>query len=257
MKLITLISDWKLRDPYIGMMKGELYKVFPDAHIIDITHAIEPNNIPQTAFILRNAFTAFPEETLHLILTGSINSYLANPVLMKHQNHYFLGEDNGVFSLITENVAFEKAWSYPEQESKMSIPYKMIRMAQWLDSQQLDKQANDCPAVQKRLIQQPDYNSITNSLKGSVVYIDSNCNAVTNIPASLFLEYVGGKNFSASIGTRQQVKVSKFYKYYQPKEYDIYLVINRLGHIEITINEGALAVLASLQIGDSIEINIL
>lgn len=257
MKLITLISDWKLRDPYIGMMKGELYKVFPDTHIIDITHAIELNNISQTAFILRNAFTAFPEGTLHLILTGSINSYLANPVLMKFQNHYFLGEDNGVFSLITENSSFEKAWSYPAQESEMAIPYKMIQMTQWLYNQQLDKKADDCRAVQKRLIQQPDYNSITNSLKGSIVYIDSNCNAVTNIPASLFLEHVGGKDFIANMGTHQHVKTSTFYKHYQPKEYDIYLVINRLRHIEITINGGALAILTSLQIGDPIEINIL
>lgn len=256
MKFITLISDWKLRDPYIGMMKGELYKIFPDATIIDITHAIEANNIPQTAFILRNSFSSFPEHTLHLILTGSTNSYTANPVLMKYANHYFLGEDNGIFSLITENGSFENAWLFPELESEISIPYKMIRMAQWLYNGELEQQTEIYPTLKKCFIQLPDYDSISDKLKGNIVYIDSRYNAVTNIPAALFMERVFGKEFIATIGTRQHVKVSKFYKHYQPKEFDIYLVINRLGYVEVTINEGSLAMLTSLQVGDQIEISI-
>ncbi|MDL2308920.1 SAM-dependent chlorinase/fluorinase [Bacteroidales bacterium OttesenSCG-928-B11] len=254
MKLITLISDWKLRDPYIGMMKGELYKAFPDANVIDITHSIEKNNIMQTAFLLKNSFQSFPDETLHLILTASINSYTSNPVLVKYEKHYFLGDDNGVFSLITENNPIEKAWRFPDSMKEISIPYKMIRMLQWFYESELEQKAEDYPALQRKLISLPDYNAIANVLKGKVVYIDSNCNAVTNIPASLFLEHVAGKRFTAKIGSRQHVKTNKFYKHYQANEDGIYLVINRLGYIEITIKDGALAILTSLQIDDSIEI---
>ncbi|MDR2914860.1 MAG: SAM-dependent chlorinase/fluorinase [Tannerella sp.] len=257
MKLLTLISDWKLRDPYIGMVKGELCKAFPDAHIIDITHAVEPGNVPQTAFLLRNAFTSFPERTLHLILTGTTGSCNANPVLMPYRNHYFMGADNGIFSLITENEPIERAWICPTPSSEISIPHRMIQMARWLYDQKLDGKAEEYTTFNKKTAPYPDYNFIANSLKGQIVYIDSNCNAVTNISSSLFREYVGNKKFSATLGSRKQLKVHKFYERYQPNEFDIYLTVNRLEFIEITINGGALAVLASLQVGDAVEINIL
>ena len=64
MKTITLISDWKLRDPYVAMFKGQLLKAVPDANIIDITHAIDSFSIEQTAFILKNSYSSFPEQSL-------------------------------------------------------------------------------------------------------------------------------------------------------------------------------------------------
>ena len=82
MKNITLISNWKLRDPYVAMFKGQLWKAIPDANIIDITHAVDGFSVEQTAFILKNSYKSFPEQTLHIILTGTTMSHTSMPVMV-------------------------------------------------------------------------------------------------------------------------------------------------------------------------------
>ncbi len=67
MRLITLISDWGLNDYYTAAVKGMIYKSFPEAEIIDISHEIEPFNVNQAAYVLKNAYKNFPDDTVHII----------------------------------------------------------------------------------------------------------------------------------------------------------------------------------------------
>lgn len=89
MKSITLISDWKLRDPYVAMFKGKIVSTIQDAQIFDITHAIPLYEIEQTAFILQNSYQSFPERSLHVILTGTSFSDTNEPIIASVGNHFF------------------------------------------------------------------------------------------------------------------------------------------------------------------------
>ena len=66
--VITLTTDFGLDDPYVGIMKGVILNIVPDAQIVDIAHNIEPQNITQAALILKAAYPWFPRKTVHLVV---------------------------------------------------------------------------------------------------------------------------------------------------------------------------------------------
>ena len=256
MKNITLISDWKLRDPYVGMFKGELFTAFPDAHVIDITHSINTFHLAQTAFILKNSYRSFPQGSLHIILTGLSLSKSARPLIVQYDHHWFLGEDNGIFALLFEDECKNlKAWQYPEMNDK-SINTKIIEMAGWCFEQSLEKKAalfaND-KFIQKSSFK-PSYSQAYNTLTGEVIFIDAAANAITNIPASFFHEVRKNRNFTLKIVGRKELITSVYYDSYRENKDSIYLVPNRLGYIEISFYPANIAAMAAIYVNDRVEI---
>lgn len=67
MAVITLTSDYGLKDHYVAALKGALYREIGSPEIVDVTHQIEAFNLTETAFILRNAYHHFPEGTIHVV----------------------------------------------------------------------------------------------------------------------------------------------------------------------------------------------
>src|SRR3954463_14304220 len=102
MAILTLTSDWGLRDHYLASFKGLLLSQIPGIIVIDISHEIEHYNTIQAAFIVQNAFDKFPSGSIHLLgITNSENCTADKPfVVIRYKEHYFIGEDNGIFSLI-------------------------------------------------------------------------------------------------------------------------------------------------------------
>jgi S-adenosylmethionine hydrolase len=129
--MITLLSDWKLRDPYIGIFKGQLLKQLPNEQIVDITHNLEMFNPSQTAFLLKNSFDFFPAKTIHIVLAGLTFSAETKPVLVVHNGHFFLGEDTGVFSMMFSNDNNWEAYQYKGTLS-LSITEKLVTMTSWV-----------------------------------------------------------------------------------------------------------------------------
>ena len=68
MTIITLTSDFGLLDPYVGIMKGVILSIAPDARLVDLTHEIPPQDIEQAAYAVRSAAPYFPPGTVHLVV---------------------------------------------------------------------------------------------------------------------------------------------------------------------------------------------
>lgn len=253
MKHITLISDWKLKDPYVAMFKGRLISLVPDLRIWDITHSIELYNIQQTAFVLQAAYSSFPKGTLHLILTNTNHSGDSSPIMVDYDGHFFLGEDNGIFSLLLDSAIPWCAWQ-SKGDIKKNLTEKLAEMAGWLFSGQMESECIPYADLKRKLKYEPDYSPLEHKLKGRIVYIDSSCNAVTDIPVSLFSEIRGHRPFSARLGSGKHLHITRFHPFYDEKEDDVYLAGNRLGYLEITMYHGKIAILADIQIGDTLEI---
>ena len=98
--IVTLTTDFGLSDGYVGIMKGVLLAVSPQAHIVDITHDIEPGNVRQASFILQTSYRFFPRDTIHLVVVDPGVGTERNALCLKGLGHYFVGPDNGVFSHI-------------------------------------------------------------------------------------------------------------------------------------------------------------
>ena len=102
MSIITLTSDRKVEDFFLGRVKGQIMKDCPGAVIIDITHGIEPFNVTKTGFILKHSYKHFPEKTIHLIGVDSEKSSTQEHLLAEYENQYFICSDNGILGLIFE-----------------------------------------------------------------------------------------------------------------------------------------------------------
>ncbi len=98
--MITLITDFGHRDPYVGAMKGVILGINPDVQIVDITHDVTPQNIDEAAFILKRSYSFFPEGTIHVVVVdpgvGSSRSIIG----VKTDSAVFLAPDNSVLKYI-------------------------------------------------------------------------------------------------------------------------------------------------------------
>ncbi len=254
MKNITLISNWKLRDPYVAMFKGQLWKAIPDANIIDITHAVDGFSVEQTAFILKNSYKSFPEGTLHIILTGVTLSHQSMPVMVEYDQHFFMGEDNGVFSLLFGDDAEIKTVALNLPDENSTVLDKCVTMAQLHFEGKLQEHTQAYENFVRKIQLGPDHDTVNRIITGHVAYIDTNCNAVTDIPVEMFKKAVKKGNFSLILSSIKHITVTRYHDFYDPKEEDVYITDNRLGYMELTLNNSRIAVLADLHIGDKVEI---
>ncbi len=102
MAIITLTTDLGTKDHYVGVLKGSILNLCPDATIVDISHEIPPYDILKAAYTLKNCFNDFPEGSIHIVGVNPEISMEAINLAILYKGQYFIGSDNGVFSLIFE-----------------------------------------------------------------------------------------------------------------------------------------------------------
>jgi S-adenosylmethionine hydrolase len=100
MPIITLLTDFGLRDGYVGAMKGVIWSIAPQAHIADLSHEITPQNILQGALVLERTTGYFPDNTVHIAVVDPGVGTQRRPIAAHLGNHTFVGPDNGLFSLV-------------------------------------------------------------------------------------------------------------------------------------------------------------
>lgn len=101
--LITLLSDFGLKDPYVAEMKAVISTISPVARIVDITHSVEKFNVTMGAFVLASASRYFPKGTIHVAVVDPGVGTKRLPILVETNNAYYVGPDNGVLMLAAQN----------------------------------------------------------------------------------------------------------------------------------------------------------
>src|SRR4030042_2951302 len=104
MPVITLLTDFGIRDGYPGVMKGVIWKIAPDVQIADISHSIKPQNIQQGAIALARTASFFPAGTIHVAVVDPGVGTGRRPIGLHLGEHYFVGPDNGIFTLVLEHA---------------------------------------------------------------------------------------------------------------------------------------------------------
>jgi len=95
--VITLLTDFGLTDPYVGMMKGVILTVNPGARIIDISHHVKAGSISRAAGIIQDTYPYFPEGTVHITVVDPGVGGKRRAIILRAQSHFFVGPDNGIF----------------------------------------------------------------------------------------------------------------------------------------------------------------
>ena len=118
--VITLLTDFGTKDHYVASMKGVILSINPRCLPIDITHQVSPHDILEGAFILANAYSFFPRGTIHLAVVDPGVGGLRKPVLLVTQNYYFVGPDNGLFTMITQKESVKQIIELDTQKYHLS-----------------------------------------------------------------------------------------------------------------------------------------
>ncbi len=96
--IITLTTDFGTRDSYVGVMKGVMLGLCPDAQFVDITHEVAPQHVVEAMFVLQTCVAYFPVGTVHLVVVDPGVGSSRHPLLVTTPEAYFVGPDNGVFT---------------------------------------------------------------------------------------------------------------------------------------------------------------
>ena len=114
-RIITLTTDFGTQDHYVSIMKAVMLGITPAVRLIDISHDIPPQDIMAGAWVIRNTAFEFPKGSIHLVVIDPGVGTDRKPIALKINNQFFVGPDNGIFSLITNEFKF-KAYNLNKPE---------------------------------------------------------------------------------------------------------------------------------------------
>ncbi len=111
MSVITLTTDFGLLDPYVGIMKGVILSIDPDARIVDISHEIGPQDIGAGAYTIFSAARYFPPGTIHVVVVDPGVGTGRRIVAVRYRKQIFIAPDNGVLTHLMDDNGIEGAVS--------------------------------------------------------------------------------------------------------------------------------------------------
>lgn len=253
MAIITLTTDLGLRDHYVAVLKARILSQSPAVTLVDISHEIAPFDIQQASFIVKNAWHYFPEKTIHLLSVHAENKSSLKCVAIEFRQHYFVGLDNGLFSLIFDDYPQKIIELAREQNAAIYLAKDVLAtaasaLAKGTELTSLGKQLGSIET--KTFLRPPDNEFI---MKGNVVYVDRFGNAMINITRERFEKIRSGRDFSINFKKNDEFHtISKTYS--DVPEGEKMCLFNSSGYLEIAINKGNASELLGLHVDDTIQI---
>ncbi len=256
--IITLTSDFGYKDPFVGMMKGVILSINPLAKIIDITHGISPHNIKEAALTIGTSHSFFPPKTVHVVVVDPGVGSNRRPILVMTDTYYFIGPDNGVFSLIY-NSKNETLKVIHMTSEHYFMPCKgptfhgrdiFAPAAAWLtkgiETTKFGEMITDYITLPFPSVSMPTKTSI----EGEVIYIDRFGNAITNIKA-VDLNALYSLNSEAKLKIVTKGKQTELKSYYsEVTDKGLYSLINSSGYLELFVYRGNTAAEFNIKVGD-------
>ena len=215
MSIVTLTTDFGNKDYSVAAVKGAILSTIKNPKIIDISHQIEPYNVTQAAYVLKNAYKNFPQGSIHIVGVESEITPENGHIAMYFDGHYFIGADNGIFTMIKGEIKADKiviininnqnAISFPALDTFIKVAAHLSRNG---SLEVIGKATNE---IRELVELKPVVNAKVDQIVGSVIYVDNYGNVITNITRKLFNEV--GKSRKYTIFARN-VKFKKVYETY-------------------------------------------
>lgn len=99
-RIITFTTDFGLAEHYVGAMKGVIYSIHPSAQLVDVTNSVQSFDVLDGAIAISQSYSYFPPDSIHLVVVDPGVGGARRPLVARIGQHFFVGPDNGVFSLV-------------------------------------------------------------------------------------------------------------------------------------------------------------
>lgn len=259
MTCITLTTDFGLKDGNVGVMKGVIWGIAPDAHIADLSHNISPQNVYEASLILARSALYFPENTIHVVVVDPGVGTSRRSIAARVGGQFFVGPDNGFLTMMIE-LAGENGW--PVEIVHLNKPQYWLKevshvfhgrdifapvsghLAAGTPLQDVGTPIDD-PVV----LQLPHPQRTKAGLRGEVIHIDH----FGNISSNIRQKHLGDVN-DATVrlcGTEVRGLVQTFG---QRPPGDLVALFGSTGNLIVSVVNGSAAQRLEAKIGDAVDV---
>ena len=222
MSIITLTTDYGNKDYFVSSLKAKLISAIDEINIIDISHNISPFNLSEAGYVLEGAFNNFPRGTIHILSVDSELTPENKHIAIMYDGSYFIGADNGVFSLIFKDKKPDQIVEinlHSNYNYKISADDLFVKVAAHIHrSGPLNVVGNKINNIKEITNLRPVVNKEQNQIIGSVIYIDNYGNVVTNITEKLFKEISKTREFTINARSIKFSKICLLYTSPSPRD---------------------------------------
>lgn len=259
--LITLTTDFGLRDPYVAEMKAVILSINPGATIVDITHEIEKFDVRMGAYVLASASPFFSKGTVHVAVVDPGVGTRRRPILIQTKHSFYIGPDNGLLVLPAKTQGIEHVYEITNR--KLMLPQisrtfhgrdifapAAAHLTKGIPTEEFGPEIHE--------ITTPEFTKVTqrkNMLIGEVLHIDGFGNIITNLTEKELRQlnikdvvHVALKNFELKL------RLCKAYAEAKPRE--LLAIIGSHNFLEISINQGNAANKFKTRTGDKIKLHL-
>ncbi len=260
--IITLTTDFGDRDHFVGVLKGVILNINPDAVLVDINHQVHSYDIFDGAFALAQSYLYFPPDTIHLVVVDPGVGSARRPILARAGNHKFVAPDNGVLSLVYDreesvevrHVTAEHYFLHPVSNTFHGRDV-FAPVAAWLSRGVEIEKFGEAITDFTKFVAPRVKREGGNQVKGVAIKVDKFGNLITNIRPGdvpeLFTE--NPPRFRIVVNQHEVTALHSSYAMGQPSE--IFAIIGSSGFLEIGANRDSAA--KALNAGRGVEVAIL
>lgn len=259
-KIITLTTDFGLRDPYVAEMKAVILSICPKAVIVDVTHEVEPFSIRTGAYMLASAAMYFPKGTVHVAVVDPGVGTERRAMLIKTKRGFFIGPDNGLLVLAAgkQGITAVREITNPRlMLPKISSTFHGRDVFAPAAAHLANGVAPTEFGIEIQDFVKPEFAKVTKVkgvVTGEVLHVDNFGNVITNISEQEAEGFKTGDFVHVGLGNvKLRLKLLKAYG--ETKPTDLLVLIGSHGYLEIAVNQGNAAEVLQVKPGEKIKLS--
>lgn len=238
-QLITLTTDFGISSSYVAQMKGVILSGVPHANIIDISHAIAPQQIRAGAIVLRDVYKHFPADTIHIAVVDPGVGTDRPLIYAQMHGQHFLAPDNGLLSLVARETTVTRIFTLTNRalwQPQVSHTFHgrdvlapvAAQLAQGIDPQLLGPSQSGMV-----MLDWPEPVILPGRIVGQVVEIDGFGNLITNISLASLATAIGehSQRLEVELGGHVVVGLSRTYGDNPPET--LAALVGSSGYLEV------------------------
>lgn len=260
--IITLLSDFGLRDSYVAEMKAVILSISPNVHIVDISHEVRKFDVRMGAFLLARAAPFFPKGTVHVAIVDPGVGTERRPIIVETKKSFYVGPDNGLLMLSAQRENIRHVYVVENRKYMLKSISRTFHGRDIFAPAAAHLTRGVPPSEMGSEIRDPITPSfarpkvLDRSIKGEIIYIDDFGNLVTNI-ADSDLKLLGieeSDNLLVELGKEKMLL--RLCKAYGEAETGRPLaIIGSCNFLEIAVNQGNASKFFGVRGGEEIVIH--
>ena len=256
--VITLMTDFGTSDHFVGVMKGVILNINQKVRIVDITHAVPPQDVHGAAFLINSTYRYFPDGTIHVVVVDPGVGGRRRAIICQTGTAYFVCPDNGILSYVLGNdtahrvVALDNADYWLSEVSNTFHGRDIFapvaaHLSRGISLRQFGDAVNN---VVRLPVHIPQVTKTT--IVGSVIWIDQFGNLITNLTSAMLESFGMDNGYVIRAGSAEICQLNCAYA--ESEKGKCLAIIGSSGYMEISVNQGNAAQVLGLKRSDAIEI---